>query len=87
MANSKSAAKRARQSERRHEENKGVKTLVKTYRRKVNEALAAGDKKAASENLKELASAVDLAAKKGVVHKNRASKVKSVVSRQMAAAG
>ena len=87
MANSKSAAKRARQSERRHEQNKGVKTRVKTYRRKVNEALAAGDKKAAAENLKELASTVDLAAKKGVVHKNRASKTKSEMGRRVAAAG
>jgi small subunit ribosomal protein S20 len=86
MANTKSVAKRARQSERRHEQNKGVKTRVKTFRRKVTEALAAGNKKEAEEGFKELASAVDMAAKNGVVHKNRASKVKSEMGRRVAAA-
>ncbi|MEM7144582.1 MAG: 30S ribosomal protein S20 [Verrucomicrobiota bacterium] len=86
MANSKSAAKRARQSERRHEANKGVRTRVKTYRRKVQAALDAGDKAAAAEGLKELASAADLAAKKGAVHANRAAAVKSEMSRRVAAA-
>jgi small subunit ribosomal protein S20 len=86
MANSKSAAKRARQSERRQQENKGVRTLVKTYRRKVQAALDAGDKKGAEETMKLLSSALDRASKKGAVHKNRASKTKREVSRRILAA-
>ena len=52
MANSEQSKKRARQSETRYAVNKARRSRVRTYIRKVEEALAAGDAAAAEEALK-----------------------------------
>ncbi len=63
MAHTKSAQKRIRQTEVRTERNRAAKSRIRTLRKKVSEALSAGDKTAATTAVSELASAVDKAAK------------------------
>ena len=76
MANIKSAEKRARQTVKRTARNKAIKTRVKNARREAVEAVKAGGKEIATK-VASLASAADRAAKKGVIHKNKASRIKS----------
>ena len=76
MANIKSAEKRARQTVKRTARNKAIKTRVKNARREAVEAVKAGGKEIAT-TVASLASAADRAAKKGVIHKNKASRIKS----------
>jgi small subunit ribosomal protein S20 len=80
MANTKSAAKRARQSARRNLHNKSVLTGIRTQQRKLALALASGDQAQAQALLPILSSRLDKAAKRGVVHKNLASRRKSRAS-------
>ncbi len=77
MANTKSAAKRARQTKRRTLVNSRVTTQVKNTKRKLRDLVKAGDKTAAAEAYKVAVSAIDKAAKRGVVHKNAANRNKS----------
>jgi small subunit ribosomal protein S20 len=81
MANTKSAAKRARQTARRTLQNKMILTGIRTQQRKLATALAAGDQAQAQAVLQVLASRLDKAAKRGVVHRNLASRRKSRASK------
>ena len=81
MANTKSAAKRARQTARRTLQNKIVMTGIRTQQRKLATALSAGDQAQAQAALQMLASKLDKAAKRGVVHRNLASRRKSRASK------
>ncbi len=74
MANTKSAAKRARQSIKRHDRNKAIISAVRTAVRKAREAIASGDKSAVAAELKNAASVLDKAASKGALHKSNASR-------------
>ena len=74
MANIKSAKKRVLVSKTRNERNKSIKSAVKTEIKKVEAAVAAGDKEAASAALLSATSKIDKAASKGVYHKNTASR-------------
>ena len=74
MANIKSAKKRILVTKTRNERNKAIKSAVKTAIKKVDAAVAAKDKEAASAALLAATSAIDKAAKKGVYHKNNASR-------------
>lgn len=85
MANTKSAAKRARQTERRTDANKRVATAVKTQLRLIRAAVAAGKKSEALALLPKAASALDKAAKTGRIHKNKANRHKGDLVRQLAA--
>jgi len=77
MANTKSAIKAARKSERLTVRNKGVNTRLKTLRKKLDEAIKAGDATAAKSAAIAYSSAMDKATKSGVVHKNAAARAKS----------
>jgi small subunit ribosomal protein S20 len=77
MANTKSAEKRTRQNITRTQRNKSVKTRVKNTRKAAVEAIASGDKKTAAAKVSALASAADKAVKSGVIHKNKANRLKS----------
>ena len=68
MANIKSAKKRILTSAKKTAANKAVKSSVKTAIKKVNKAVEAGDKAAAT------AATIDKACTKGVLHKNNASR-------------
>jgi len=85
MANTKSVQKRARQSEKRTQNNRAVKTRVKSARRAVADSIAAGDKAAATEKWSALASAADRAAKSGVIHKNSAGRLKGLYAKRISA--
>ena len=74
MANIKSAKKRVLTSKVRQEKNKAVKSGVKTAVKKVLAAVEAGDKETATRQLLHATSVIDKAAKKGVLHKNTASR-------------
>ena len=74
MANIKSAKKRILVNKKKEMRNKSVKSRVKTIVKKVEASIAAGDKAAAEENLKVAISEISKAAKKGIFHKNTASR-------------
>lgn len=74
MANIKSAKKRIDVIAKRTERNKAIKSRVRTYVKKVDAAIAAGDKAVAQAALLEAISEIDKAASKGVYHKNYASR-------------
>jgi small subunit ribosomal protein S20 len=74
MPNTTSAKKRLRQTIKRTEINRARMSRVRTFVRKVEEAIAAGDKKAAGEALREAQPEIMRGATKGVLHKNTASR-------------
>ena len=74
MANIKSAKKRILVAKTRNERNKSIKSAVKTAVKKVDAAVAAKDKEAASAALLAATSTIDKATSKGVYHKNTASR-------------
>ena len=74
MANIKSAKKRILVTEKRTARNKSIKSAVKTSIKKVEAAIAANDKAAASEALTACISEISKATSKGIFHKNTASR-------------
>ncbi|HZD75302.1 MAG TPA: 30S ribosomal protein S20 [Actinomycetota bacterium] len=83
MANIKSQIKRNLQNDRRRLRNKSVRSALRTHRRRVLEALDAGDTDAAGEAFKRAARAYDKAASKGVIHPNNAANHKSRLARAL----
>ena len=82
MANSSQAKKRARQIERRTAVNKARKSRIRTFLRAVEEAIASGDKAAATEALRAAQPELMRGVTKGIFHKNTASrKVSRLASR------
>ena len=82
MANTTSAKKMTRKIAKRTEVNKTRRSRMRTYLRKVEEAIAAGDQTAANEALRAAEPEIMRAAQKGIVHKNTASrKVSRLASR------
>ncbi|MGJ3232552.1 MAG: 30S ribosomal protein S20 [Oceanicaulis sp.] len=80
MANTRSAKKMARKIERRTALNKGRRTRMRTFIRKLNEAVAAGDAAQARAALQTAESEVMKAVSKGVIHKNTGSRTVSRLS-------
>ena len=74
MANTKSAKKAARQAGRRTLINKARRSRMRTFVRKVEEAIAAGDKNAANLALRDAQPEIMRSASKGIIHKNTASR-------------
>ena len=74
MANTPQSAKRARQSEKRFAVNKARRSRIRTYLRKVEEAIASGDKAAAEAALRAAQPELMRGVTKGVLHKNTASR-------------
>ena len=74
MANTDQSKKRARQSEARYAVNKARRSRIRTFLRKVEEAIASGDQTAAAAALKAAQPELQRAASKGVVHRNTASR-------------
>ncbi|WP_151719068.1 30S ribosomal protein S20 [Gemmobacter serpentinus] len=70
MANTPQSKKRARQSEARYAVNKARRSRIRTFLRKVEEAIASGDQTAATEALKNAQPELDRGVTKGVLHKN-----------------
>lgn len=74
MANSPQSKKRARQNEKRLAVNKNRRSRIRTYLRKVEEAIASGDKDAATAALRAAQPELMRGVTKGVFHKNTASR-------------
>lgn len=74
MANSPQAKKRVRQIERRTAVNTARRSRIKTFLRKVEEAIASGDAAAAKAALQAAQPEIMRGASKGVMHKNTASR-------------
>lgn len=74
MANSPQAKKRVRQIARRTDVNKARRSRLRTFIRKVEEAIASGDQGAARDALKAAQPEIMRGAVKGVLHKNTASR-------------
>ena len=85
MANSVQAKKRIRQNETRRIVNKSRVSRIRTFVRKVEEALASGDKSAASEALKNAQPEIMRGVTKGVLHKKTASRKVSRLSARVKA--
>ncbi|MBO4686474.1 MAG: 30S ribosomal protein S20 [Lachnospiraceae bacterium] len=81
MANIKSAKKRILVIETKTLRNKIIKSKIKTLTKKVDAAVAAGDKTLAQTNLTTAIAAIDKAAAKGIFHKNNAARKVSRLQR------
>ena len=81
MANIKSAKKRILVNETKAARNKAIRSKVKTAIKKVDAAVAAGDKAAAQAAPLAATTEIDKAATKGVYHKNNASRKVSRLSK------
>lgn len=85
MANSPSARKRARQSESRRQHNASLRSMVRTYIKKVVKAIDAKDVEAAKSALTAAVPVIDRMADKGIIHKNKAARHKSRLNAQVKA--
>jgi len=85
VANSAGSRKRARQAETRRQHNASLRSMARTYLKKVVAAVAAGDKEAAQTAYGTAVSALDKAVTKGILHKNKASRHKSRLNAQIKA--
>ena len=87
MANTKSARKAARQIARRTIINKSRRSRMRSAMRKVEEALAAGDRPRALAAMAEAEPALMRAAQKGILHRNVARRTVSRLSQRIAKLG
>jgi small subunit ribosomal protein S20 len=87
MANTPSAKKAARKIARRTEINKDRRSRVRTFLRKVEEAIASGDKDAAQTAFRAAEPELMRAVSRGVFHKNTASRKISRLSGRVKAVG
>ncbi|MFO1428161.1 MAG: 30S ribosomal protein S20 [Steroidobacteraceae bacterium] len=87
MANTKSAEKAARQADQHRARNVTLRSKVRSAIRRVNEAVASGNKDAAKAGYREAASLVDSLVNKRIVHRNKASRHKSRLAAKVKALG
>jgi small subunit ribosomal protein S20 len=85
MANTPQSKKRARQAERRYAVNKARRSRIRTFLRKVEEAIASGDQTAAAEALKSAQPELMRGVTKGVMHKNTVARTMSRLSSRVKA--
>lgn len=85
MANIKSAKKRVVQSEKRRKHNASLRSMMRTYIKKVHAAIAAGDKSVAEKTFTEMQAIIDRQAARGLIHKNKAARHKSSLTKQIKA--
>ena len=85
MANTRSAKKMVRKIARRTEVNTARRSRVRTYVRRVEEAIASGDKAAAEAALREAQPEIMRAVTKGVMHKNTSARKMSRLSARVKA--
>jgi small subunit ribosomal protein S20 len=85
LANSKQAAKRARQAEKARQQNQSQRTELRTSIKKVRAAIAAANKPEATTAFVSAQSLIDGYARKGLLHENAAARYKSRLSNQIKA--
>ncbi len=77
MANTAQARKRVRQAEKSRQRNAGLRSRMRTQIKKCISAIRTGDKETAQQVFKGMVSEVDVMARKGLLHKNKAARHKS----------
>ena len=87
MANTKSAQKMVRKLKKRTEINGARRSRMRTFVRKLEDALKAGDATAAKDALKDAQPEIMRAAQKGILHKNTASRKMSRLAARVKALG
>ncbi len=85
MANTPQSKKRARQSERRQDINKARRSRIRTFLRKVEEALTSGNQEVAAAALREAQPELARGVTKGVLHKNTVARKMSRLSARVKA--
>lgn len=85
MANSLSARKRARQSEKHRLRNASQRSSMRTALKKVVTAIESGDKTAAQSAYTEAVPMIDKSVGKGLIHRNKAARHKSRLNAQIQA--
>lgn len=85
MANSAQAKKRARQNVKARRHNASLRSMVRTYIKRVVAAIAAADYTLATEAYKKAVPVIDRMADKGIIHKNKAARHKSRLNAQVKA--
>ena len=86
MPNSKSAKHAVRKSRQLQMRNQSVRSAIKTFVKKTKAAIAGDDSTVAVKLFQDTSSLVDKAAKRGIIHKNAASRRKSRLARRLNAA-
>ncbi len=85
MANSASALKRVRQADKRNAHNASRRSMMRTYLKRVVQAIANGDKSIATEAYQKVVPVLDRAARTGLIHMNKAARYKSRLNAQIKA--
>lgn len=85
MANSPQAKKRARQNDKARKHNASLRSMVRTYIKKVVAAIEAGDAESAKAAYAAAVPVIDRIADKGIIHKNKAARHKSRLNAQIKA--
>jgi len=83
LAHTKSAKKRIRSSKRRQSYNKPIRSRVKTYLTKAEEVISSGNMEVAIEVVRQAISTLDKAAKRGIIHRNKAARHKSRLMKKL----
>ena len=87
MANIASQEKRIHRAERERQENRRYTSSVKTYFRRLEDAVQSGDDSRADTEYRELVSLIDRAVKRGALHRNTGARKKSRAAKLRAGAG
>jgi small subunit ribosomal protein S20 len=87
LANSPQARKRARQAESRRRHNASQRSMVRTYIKKVDAAIATGNQADAAAALATAMPVIDGMVSKGIMHKNKAARHKSRLNAKIKALG
>jgi len=77
LANTKQAKKRVRQAEKKRRHNASMRSMLRTYIKKVVAAISAGNQQTAMASLQEATPIIDKMVNKGIIHKNKAARHKS----------
>ncbi|MGD8430204.1 MAG: 30S ribosomal protein S20 [Ectothiorhodospiraceae bacterium] len=85
MANIASAKKRARQAEHRRRHNQARRSMMRTHLKRVTQAIESGDKAKAEAAYNTAVPVLDRMATKGIIHRNKAARHKSRLSRDIKA--
>jgi small subunit ribosomal protein S20 len=85
VANTPQAKKRARQNDKARKHNASLRSMVRTYIKKVIAAIEAGDAETAKTAYAAAVPVIDRIADKGIIHKNKAARHKSRLNAQIKA--
>jgi small subunit ribosomal protein S20 len=77
LANTKQAKKRVRQAEKHRQHNASMRSMLRTYIKKVAASITTGDQKIALAAMQEATPIIDRMVNKGIIHKNKAARHKS----------